>query len=115
MGMSWWRSSNRRVDGTEPAAEALEAGGRRGEGGGIAVDAEDQQVGAAVEQGLGVAAAAERGVEDDPGGAPSAKAATISSTITGRCTKASVIAVPPSRARRGSSLLLPSGRWAWWS
>ncbi len=39
---------------------------------------------------------------------------TISSSITGRCTKASVIAVPPSQVRRGSSLLLPSGRRTWW-
>ena len=31
------------VDGAEAAAEALEAGGRRREGGGVAVDAEDQR------------------------------------------------------------------------
>ena len=54
------------VDGVEAVAEAREPGGRRGEGVAIAVDADDREVRSpAVEDRLGVAAAAERGVEHD--------------------------------------------------
>ena len=67
VGMIWWRSSNRAWTARKRPPKRSRRAVAAARAAGIAVDAEDQQVVAAVEQRLGVAAPAERGVEDHPG------------------------------------------------